>query len=91
MLLDGPRMLDSSFQLTAEELPTEHALADTRFAMYYKITDSHVVIFSDSIVGLECWIGASKWYILAEFPVPMPLHKVGKVIDYKYKDGWVKE
>jgi hypothetical protein len=82
------------FQLAAAELPKEHYLANTKFAMYCKekCPDSAVVIFCDGTVGLACYIGLSIWYLIHDYPKPMPSHQLGLDIDYiRTLEGWEKQ
>ncbi len=83
---------DCCYQLSEDELPPEWGKVDTCFAMfaYTKCAgSSSLVIFNDGLVGLECVIGLSRWYLLPELGV-FASHQLEVNIDYIFDNGWVK-
>ena len=84
---------DCQFQLSVDELPEEWPNVDTCFALYCnsRCHTGKVIILENGTCGYECKVEKSIWYFILEKGRVVPSHKIGSKIDYKFKNGWIKQ
>lgn len=84
---------DCQLQLSPDELPEEWPSVNTCFAMYCHsiCNNGKVIILEDGVCGYECKIEKSKWYFVEELGRVVPSHKLKRKINYKFKNGWIKQ